>query len=322
MALVERTGRPFAVVCSELGLSAGELGDREATFAKSTMDAAWGAALSISGDPGFGLSLSEQLAPGMLGPVEYLLRSMATLGEGYAQAVRYQNLLQRNTSTWRIVQTGTHTRYRYALVPPVASAYRHIVEFACATFVRVGRLSAARHWAPQRVRFEHGRGAPIARYEAAFECEVEFDADATEVVLDADALRTPMSAEDAHLAAIVREYAERRQRALGSETSANSVRRTLCEIMHLGDISLATVAGRLGTSERTLRRRLAAEGQSFQALVDEVRFDVTKAYLQRDDLSTEEIAVLVGFSDVSAFYRAFRRWYGANLSEFRQSPSK
>ena len=322
MALAQRTGRPPPTICQQLDISPADLADREVSYPKSRMDAMWDRALVLSGDPGFGLSLPELLVPGVLGPVEYLARSMATLQEGYQQAVRFQNLLQRNTSRWHIDETPTHTRYRYVLVPPLAPAHRHIVEFACATFVKLGRLAAAEPWVPARVTFTHARGALLSRYKDAFGCAPHFEGEANEVVLDTAARQTPMSGEDAHLAAIVREYAERRQSAFSSEATADAVRLVVSETMHLGEVALASVAERLDTTERTLRRRLAAENTSFQALVDEVRFDVAKSYLERGDMTTDEIALLLGFSEVSAFYRAFRRWYGGTLSAYRQSPIK
>lgn len=162
----------------------------------------------------------------------------------------------------------------------------------------------------------------LERYQAVFGSTPKFEAEHNRIIVAAETTRTRMAGEDAQLANIVREYAERRQQRLASDSISDAVQRTLSEIMHLGDISVSTVAARLKTSERTLRRRLASEDTSFQGLLDEVRFDFAKRYLERPELSTEEIALLLGFSEVSAFYRAFRRWYGANLSDYRQSLSR
>ena len=82
-----------------------------------------------------------------------------------------------------------------------------------------------------------------------------------------------------------------------------------------------TVARTLGMSERTLRRRLAADGLGVQALVDEVRFESAKAYLAQPSLSIAEIALLLAFSDARAFTRAFKRWSGGTVSEYRRDQS-
>ena len=77
------------------------------------------------------------------------------------------------------------------------------------------------------------------------------------------------------------------------------------------------VAKQLFMSERTLRRRLNAEGKSFQELLDEVRFQLTKEYLCNTSLPISEVARLVGFSDSTNFRRSFKRWSGTLPSAFR-----
>ena len=78
------------------------------------------------------------------------------------------------------------------------------------------------------------------------------------------------------------------------------------------------VARRLGTSARTLQRRLEVEGTSFARLVDEVRRERAEAFLRANDVSVAEVSWLVGFSEQSAFTRAFRRWTGSSPTEFRR----
>ncbi|HVK77274.1 MAG TPA: helix-turn-helix transcriptional regulator [Kofleriaceae bacterium] len=78
------------------------------------------------------------------------------------------------------------------------------------------------------------------------------------------------------------------------------------------------VARRLGMSERTLQRRLKDEGTTFAVLVDEVRTDLARMYLADDRLAVYEVAFLLGFSEPSAFNRAFKRWLGTSPREYRQ----
>jgi len=71
-------------------------------------------------------------------------------------------------------------------------------------------------------------------------------------------------------------------------------------------------------SERTLQRRLKDEGTTFAVLVDEVRTDLARMYLADDRLAVYEVAFLLGFSEPSAFNRAFKRWLGTSPREYRQ----
>ncbi|MFY0533849.1 helix-turn-helix transcriptional regulator [Nannocystis pusilla] len=82
--------------------------------------------------------------------------------------------------------------------------------------------------------------------------------------------------------------------------------------------SLEATAKALATSTRTLQRALQAEGTTFQALVDEVRRDLSLGYLREGQRTVSEIAFLLGFTEVATFTRAFRRWTGSAPSAWRQ----
>ena len=81
--------------------------------------------------------------------------------------------------------------------------------------------------------------------------------------------------------------------------------------------SLALVAKRLGLSPRTLRRRLAADGSSFSAVAADTRQELARRYVASPDVAITEVAFLLGYSEVSAFHRAFRRWTGSTPAAFR-----
>jgi AraC-like DNA-binding protein len=86
-------------------------------------------------------------------------------------------------------------------------------------------------------------------------------------------------------------------------------------------MSLEEVADMLAISPPTLRRRLAAEGRSFQALKDSVRRDAAIEELQRRDATLEQIAVRLGFSELSTFHRAFKKWTGSAPGDYRRARS-
>ena len=94
----------------------------------------------------------------------------------------------------------------------------------------------------------------------------------------------------------------------------------LAVMRHLpgGNTRMSAVALDLGMSERTLARRLAAQGQSFRALVDQVRQELSFQYLKNKDLEIKEIAYRLGYSQVAAFNHAFRRWTGLTPTQFRR----
>jgi AraC-like DNA-binding protein len=95
-----------------------------------------------------------------------------------------------------------------------------------------------------------------------------------------------------------------------------SVRRAISDAMREGSPSLIRVAGKLAMSPRTVERRLSAHGAVFRALVDDTRRRLALDYLKRRRHTLTEIAFLLGYSEVSAFNRAFKRWTGSTPSRY------
>jgi AraC-like DNA-binding protein len=96
------------------------------------------------------------------------------------------------------------------------------------------------------------------------------------------------------------------------------VRRALAVLVAGGDTRIERVARDLGTSRRTLQRRLAAAGASYQDLLDETRREAAERYLAESSLSIAELGYLLGYSEPSAFHRAFKRWFGRSPQAFRE----
>ena len=96
------------------------------------------------------------------------------------------------------------------------------------------------------------------------------------------------------------------------------MRAFLLEEVQRGAPTLQTAAAHLRTSPRTLKRRLQEEGTTFQDLLDSVRCDLAKRYLEEPRLALGEVSFLLGFSEPSAFHRAFKRWTGKTPLAYRQ----
>jgi AraC-like DNA-binding protein len=97
------------------------------------------------------------------------------------------------------------------------------------------------------------------------------------------------------------------------------VRATIRRELAGGDPSLDQVARELGTSRRSLQRRLADENLTYAQVLDDVRSTMARAYLAQRELSIAEVGYLLGFSEQSSFTRAFRRWTGVSPAEFRRT---
>ena len=103
-----------------------------------------------------------------------------------------------------------------------------------------------------------------------------------------------------------------------ADDSVREIRRSLMARISQGDTEIESVARALATSSRSLQRRLAAAGTSFQEVLDATRRDVAGRYLEDRTLSVGEVAYLLGYSEPAAFHRAFKRWNGITPLEFRR----
>src|SRR5262245_24909504 len=169
------------------------------------------------------------------------------------------------------------------------------------------------HGMPQSAcaRLAHAGSVDVATYEACFGCKVELNAAHHEVEGPAEWLDASMSSADPKLGQVLQEHARLLLEKLPPpDPFLQSVREQLSSRLSQGDIGLATLARARHTSERTLRRRLAEHGTSYQALLDELRASVACKLIEQDGQPVDVIAQQVGFSDTSSFFHAFKRWTG------------
>jgi AraC-like DNA-binding protein len=170
----------------------------------------------------------------------------------------------------------------------------------------MARRSTGHPVRPAAVRFAFPRPADTGPHEALFQAPLTFDHPRNELELDAATLRLPQRQADPWL----RELVERHAGALIQQLRppgafAARVSAALSSAIQSGTDDLASVAGALAVSERTLQRRLAAEGVAFRALADEARRHLACQYLA-DGMNLAEIALVLGFSEQAAFQQGLR----------------
>jgi AraC-like DNA-binding protein len=149
-----------------------------------------------------------------------------------------------------------------------------------------------------------------AEIEAMFGCPVRAYAEWNGSALSRDTWQVPLRRRDPILAKLLQQQADEAVARLPrTDGVLYDVRRALASRVAGGDIRIQSVARALATSVRSLQRRLAGAGSSYQQLVDLARKDAAERYLATSSFSIGEIAYLLGYSEAAAFNRAFRRWH-------------
>jgi AraC-like DNA-binding protein len=313
-------------ILARAGLSREAIADPHARVSLEAYFRCWDAALDVSGDPALGLRVGGMLRVGSLGSFEYLLRNCESLSQVIERANEFMRLvadlvvleLRRDgdVAILRIYREGG-----YPSTPPEVHA------FFAALVVVAHSESLARSGSPtarlSSVRFAHAAPADLEVFRRHFGCPVYFDQRHDEVSFPAEALaRGPIRADGA-LARVLEEHARHLLEQLPDEDPLmRSARSELLKLIDTGKPSQASLAKALGMSERTLRRRLEAEGTTYNALLDGLRSDLARRYVTQTREGFEAIARRLAFADASAFFRGFKRWTGVTPAQFRATGGK
>ena len=274
-------------------------------------------AVEATGDANLGLHLAEHTDVGSADVHFYAIVSSPTLGAAYERVCRYQRLIHE-TNLVELDMQGERVWLRHRR-PGGLAAPRHTAEFLLAVWVRAGRIATGTDWAPLEVRFAHAEPEDVREHARFFRAPVHFACGENAFALPTALLETPCVRADPALLAVLDRYAtDRLARAPQTNTLADRVRTTLAEQLVGTEPGAARLAAQLKMSVRTLNRALAAEGTTYRALLDQLRHELAARHLADHRVSIAEVAFLLGFSELSSFYRAFKRWSGRTPVEFRQ----
>jgi AraC-like DNA-binding protein len=211
-------------------------------------------------------------------------------------------------------------RIDYRVDAPHIVERRQDAELTLGNILNVMREGLGSHWAPEEVHFEHPKPDGWRDHERAFQAPVFFSQRTNAILFRPDVMRTPMPAADARLLAAMRMCMEKlwqgeHKRAGITDRVRIAIRAQLPD----GAPELEDIATELRLSVGAIQRELNRDGLNFKTLVEQTRRDLAMAYLQRDKLPLSEIALLLGYSELSAFSRAVRRWTGTSPRGLRNA---
>jgi AraC-like DNA-binding protein len=169
------------------------------------------------------------------------------------------------------------------------------------------------------VQLAHPAPPETSEHTRIFRAPVSFGCATNALAIEPELVERQVPAADERLYPVLRKYLDSVLREMPREDGLlASARRTVGELLRDGDPTLAQLARKLEIGPRTLQRRLKGDGIDFKALVDDTRRRFSFNYLRDRKHTLTEIAYLLGYSEVSAFNRAFRRWTGSTPSEYRR----
>lgn len=277
----------------------------------------WHAAERCTGDPAFGLKAGAGIRVGSISAVSFVLQSAASLRDAIGLVQKYQRLIS-DAGRFQLLPGPATTWVVYHPCQGQLAFSPHQIEAVLAAVVTLARWLTATPLPPCRVQFSHERIGPLPGYQGVFGCPVDFAQAFSGLLVDNALLDRPLPQADARLAQVHEQYTAARLAALALQgLQAHELRQWLASMPGTRPLRRRDAARVLGVSGRTLARRLAEQGHTFEGLLDDVRRERALAAVAAPEMTLGEVARALGFAEPSTFYRAFRRWIGETPAAFR-----
>ncbi len=275
-------------------------------------------AVARHGNPYIGLDLGESLAPAELGVIGHAMAASATIGDALAVMSRYLYVLsQSNTIRLDAGEDTVVCTYTVTILQP--DLVRQDAEFALGLIVAMIRRLSGRSFRPRLVEFSHSQCAEAKRHQVLFDCDIAFDRRRNRIHFARKVLDYPvLSADPSLLEALLYFLDSRLCLRSDDEDLLAKVRHLISTSLGEGLPDLNQVASHLGMSGRTLQRKLGEHDVVYSDLLESVCKSIAIEYVQHTDYSITDIALMLGYNDLSAFSRAFKRWTGVGPALARE----
>lgn len=270
----------------------------------------------FTGDSNLSFKLGEWANPHSLGVFGYLLLHSKNINEALQKLCRYYPLIGR---TLKPILDETKNRYKLGFMFYHEGEYTHLGKYQCeihlsAALSLINKI-ASEKILPEYATFRHQKPDDLSEYIRVFGEKLYFDKEENAIIFSKESLAVKTLYENPSLLQLFENEAEK---SLGMEIHGGLKEEISGLILICAgelDFSLASVAKRANIHPRVLQKKLKEEGSSFTQLLIEVRKKLSARYLQ-DKIDIGTVAIYLGYSEVSAFIRAFKTWYGVTPGEW------
>lgn len=313
---------PIAPVLAEAQLSESDLSDIDNRIPSERYHHALLKAAELSGDPDFGVHFGEAVKPGHYGVVGLVAMSCEKASELLQLHIRYQSLVGDDTS---VEYQVTDDRIELRTFPKLECMHNSRLrqESTFSSWLTLARwITGLDNHYPLRVDFTHPKPENTDEQHRVFGPTISWEQDVTRVVFDRAVAETPLPQANPALRKQLESQAEEQLIAAGGaqfNPLLQQVQSLIAKSLADGTPDIDNIAAALNLSTRALQRKLAELSTSFSDMLDSTRKELAMSYIGQPHISLTEVAFLLGFSEQSAFNRAFKRWLGATPNTYRKA---
>ena len=278
----------------------------------------WHAAIELTDNPALALQLGASSRPDETGIVSLVSMSSPSLGEMYARIIRYIQLAAEADRLELVIENEQVKLIYQILVPEYFSTYA--VERSFAMALNWSSAFTGQDINPIEIHFQYRAPSYLPEYQKTFNCPLLFEQEHNSIILPESFLDLPAKTYNPYLDKLVQKQAEHLKQNLGVVNSfTEQIQKQIVQDLPIGTLDVDTISEKMNMSRRTLARKLKDEGTSFKALVEETKKELAIDYLKQNKFNINDIAYMLGFSESSAFSRAFKRWFGDNPQAYRNA---
>ena len=312
-----RLGLDTDALLASVGLERATLDDPDGRLEPGMVSALWARAYALSGDPVLSLHAAEACPMGAYKVIDYIAANAPTVGDAFLYGARYFPLI--NTAIrMPIDDRGEPVTFDVEDETGPMGVTRPYAEYCFAAFVLHIRHATGVPFPVESITFVHPEPSDTSEHERVYGCPVRFNAPHNRLCMSRAAWTTPARGPDPGVLRVLMEHADHLLTRLPQAPDlVERTRRAIADSLRGGDASLEAVARVMCLSTRSLQRHLGELGYSYNDLASQVREAHARLYLAQPDIAVSEVAYLLGFSDVSTFHRAFKRWTGETPARYR-----
>lgn len=279
-------------------------------------------ASDLTGDQMLGFNRGRKRRMQRIGALAYVGLSAPTLRDSLHNTARYSKVFS-DAVVINVDDLDETGRMRWYFDIPAAVRRRQYLEFGAVGIVAAQRQYTQRNFTLQEVHLSHPRNTGIAEFERFFGCAVHFGSRQNALIYRQEDLDLPLVTQDEDLLPVLQRHCQDiLARTPHHSPLITRLERAIVDRLAGGTTQQDLLAQDLGLSTRSLSRHLAEEGTSFQRVLDGLRHALADRYLSDSNLSQSEIAFLLGYSSLSSFSTAYRRWSGRSPGDMRRDAKR
>jgi len=318
LAAAESLGISAEAVLSEVGLSLDLDHNQPSYLTLDQTQSIWAAAERLSDHPFFGLLMGQRVRPSYFHAAAYVAMTSENLMKAYESFMHYMPLISEGAKMSMAFE-GDKVWIYFKPLPDNQPFSRHQHESFIALILTFSRwLVGDDDLSPTDISFVHEKGPDVTEYHRLFSLVPRFNQLLTGIQFEKKLLKRPLVESDRGLNALHKAHADQ---LLAAHSNTSWEAKVIQVIVSQGQYNLSReqVADHLNVSTRTLQRRLKEEGTTYLDVMDEQRKRKAQDLICKTDKSLKEVALQLGFSETSTFYRACHRWFQQTPVSLRQS---